>query len=1507
MDLFSSLQRFITFGGKTDLFTNILIPVFAIIVGTVITIISLLQTGLTFHAPSILTLSAAGIIIGVTLLFYLIKTAGEYTIQPIFHQLTGVTLVMCLYLLISAAAVIVSYGVAETVTTQTLLTPIAWPAIWHAVSEGYVIMFGGVLTVMSAIILAAQNRRELSKQYKSIAEIEETFETESKKSLNRIENEIEGLGHIERSETGRLLEAVENGENSMLLGDGGVGKSGILKTVAERLDTPVLFLDATRYPGIQNTADLAEKIEFDDDLYHAITQLSLEAQLGVVIDQLDDIGGTEVQVLTNFIFEIVEKDNVSVIFACRKHDLQTHPEYKQLRNPKEFSIRPDVKRLQRSKAQSHIEELIGSEPSDDLIKVGRNLQYLDVIARLALEDVDLTNISGKATVWDKYRKSLTEEDQPGNDNRRGSRVLQRAIEYATEATEDDSNIFSVPTNQDWADNQLLNRGVIVAANEERGNRRHRFRHPDFQTYLYAWDAVQDGESLGTVTDRLDDRLGKDVFRWMLLLYLQSDTGLKSQFPDIQKTPEQADNTREFLEELLNEDSGLGYYATTAILDEIKTWNAEVNDGLASVVLDKLENRNELYRYFFDDATTDPSWAYTLKDRGAFNAPSLRLIGFLGDLAPEHPDVVSELLASVEEADEQARGMLVSVVQEMPADEAANQTELVLNLITESGLDRDQISYRVIQLMTDLVKKGQPDAGLDLLEELTAPRRSEEGRDPVTKADLYTLNRAFEEVLGILVDQRPSRTIEVLETNLRAVLHLEAELKERDIKQIAGYYMSPIDSSESERLGDQDLLGLLTKTTRKAQELRLDNASTDKCQSVINAYLQDTTLFKRLGLYLLNRYADDLPDLLHRVLRNESYYTEYLTEKDFLQLLSDQFASLDLEIKEDVIQIILSVPIQDSLREAAERRSKEYDDHTANEIFEQRRDEWIYERLWLIRDTLPRTGERVLSELREKYGEPPTDLLSTGGVRMGTVSQESPKSVEELKQMPSEDLIQYCINWEPDDEEGWEETNSGGFREVSRRGLAEAVAEVILDDPSRYAEQFSEFRNADSIYTTELFQSVRKILDNDPQSLQEDFIWSEIFHLCQIIATNQKKWDTEARIASVRLIKAGVVTDAYEYLHESPELQELLLAFLDDPNPSPERDRPPEGHAGHNNPLQVSLNTVRPVALDGLIIYSLKAAKQQSFDGYSNEHVSGFEPVIREQLVSMLEDPSLAIRAIYGQRLHQIWWLDHGFVLDNLESLFPRKQNTENRNRFSATMDTYVAYNKLHPDLYPKLRPYYFHAIDLLDEDGTTEVAKAAEGLAYHVISAYLGEYEDLNDSEGLVTYLYDRNVPELTRQIAWGLWRSGSDNEEIRQEWKKVLRLWEQRLKQVDNIEVYSDEMQWFVEWLPLIEDHASLDDLTELIEQTLPFIASKRRTWETLEEYLSTYAVSRPETVIRIYQNLMNQGTRPYAISFDEETEKILKPALDHPDIKSDALDIAEQFATDGDESAREFLDRNT
>lgn len=1491
------LRDYTTFGGETDFFSGMLLP----IGGIAVTLASfrLATLEFSFSRDHIIGLSVLGILGGLIALVYLLSDAGQYTVEERFHTWTGTAKATVSHLLISGVAVLALYLVLAAAIVDI---PLGLPAPYES-------LFGIAVVVIAAVPLAAANRRHLGQTYPRIAEIEDAFEQETDLSLVNIENEIIGIGHIERSETSRILNAVRDRENAVLVGDGGVGKSGILKKVATCVDTLVLFIDTTRFPGLQSQSELGDRLGIPSGIKQAIHQLRLETSLVVIVDQLDDIGGTEGRVFQEFILTVAAMENVSVVFACREHDLQTRTEYELLRNSDAFTTEAHVARLNRPEVAEYIKDLLGVSPGDELIEVGRNIQYLDAIADLADDDIDLSNISGKAALWDKYRESLEQEDQPGDDDRRGGRVLQQAVKYAREATEDGSNIFTVPTDEQWTDTQLINTGVIVTAQDEPGTRRHRFRHPDFQTYLYAWDAVEDGETIQAVTQRLDDRLGKDVFRWMLALYLRNETTAPKQLPDLAGALATSEYAQEFLEDVFDEEE-IGYYATTVILDEIKTWNASENPALAATVLDKLSDHEELYRYFLDD-TTDTSWVYQLQERGAFKEPDNILIGFLGDLAPNHPEAVSDVLDTIMAADSRSQALVISVLRELPATEAAEHVDLVREFLTEVDQRNDQRTFEAVQLTEELITRGHVDAGLVLLEVLLAPRIfGEEQTRPQSIADLHFLSSTLEDTLEPIVTDAPEQGIELVESQLRAAVECEADLKDRDVDTIAGFYQSPIASAEFDQPGYLHLRGLLTGTLREATELWLDDASAETRREVIQEYLRDITLFRRLGFHLLNRYDESYPELLRQELLNASNYTETWTKSDFFRLLRDSFETLALPEQEQVTEIILSVPPQESLEERAEEWGEHTEDQSVAELRERYIDDWVRERLWLIREHLPQDAADRLAELQEKYDDEPRDLVSDSGIKGGFVSEESPKPVDELAAMDPDDFLHYLVDWEPDEDDlDWEELESGGLREINQRGLAEAAAEVIMREPSRYEAQIPELRKADAIYTRELLGSLREELDEHPEAFEEEFNWTPVFALCEDVAANPNDWDKSARIGVVRLLRTAYSTDTHAYMLDyAATAKDLFFELLDDPDPSPSRDRPPEGHAGHQNPMHVALNAVRPIAVDGLIIYAVRLAKRRKYEGYAEEQESGFEPAVRDQLLAMMEDEALAVRAIFGRRLHYLWYLDHEFVLDNLQTLFPRSQSTKDKNRFMAAWDAYVAANIMHEDLFPRLRPCYFHGIDLHAADENTVTQNAQEGLAHHVLSAYLFDFEGLDQSDSLVTYLYDRDDHELDRQIAWRLWRSGKDNAEIREKWEKVRRLWELRLDQVDDVEAYADEMQWFIEWLPLIEDRVSLEEVEPLLRDSLPFTTQNRRMWQTVESYLAGQAEESPEKAIRLYDELMALESRPKSARFRDETAALLRPGLDvDPETRTIALDIAEQFAEEGEERARGFLDRHT
>ncbi|WP_266080798.1 hypothetical protein [Haladaptatus caseinilyticus] len=1490
--------EYTTFGGELD-FAN------HIVVRGVAAIVLLLLFRFRAIGPQIsrtdwaLGVLAAGFATSIALAFYFLYDASQYTTKKRFRQRTGIILSGLLYLLLTGIGVAVLYVLLNFLRPE----PLEYSIIEAA--AGF-----NVLSI-ATLLMIISNRSALKNRYPSLQTIKSRFSDEADHALNRIQTTIEGIGHIDRPETGRALEQLSNGESVIVTGEGGVGKSGVLARVTDEWDGNTLFIDASAHSTVRNRSELSTELGFDDGIERPIEQVAVLNRILIIVDQLDDIDRETGNVYRDFILDVTNLDNVTVAFGCRDHDLTVRREYEPLDNAKSFTTRLTIGLLRTTDAEEHVQELIGESPSDDLIQIGRKIENLDIIAQLAKDGVDFSGISGEISLWDKFREQLGREDHPNDGTRSGDDIIERLVEYAVDAIEDQSdglNIFTVGTSQDWIDQRLINRGVIEESTDRPGNRKYRFRHLDFQRYLYAWNAVQDNRPIQEVTSRLDERLGKDIFRFMLVLYMQSEGDTADQIGAIPVNSDTADHARQFLEEMLDDETGLGDYTAKTILDEIKTWDISGNDEFASLILDNLQNRDTLYNYFFD-SNTHVSWAEALHDRGDYTDPPNILIGYLRDLAPYHPEIVAEIVRDIQTDDRHSLGLVVTVIRELPFDVAADLVDVVQASVTQTPSDwHDTQATRLLQ---DLIEAGETSAGLDLLDALLQPRQPTDDESnraqPVTH--LYSLESVLNETLDTLVEAEGENAIDVLESRLREAVTIESEIQDKDINAIVGPITTSIAGSDLSNQSSTDLKILLIRTHREALDHWFEqNPAEESHHDLIERYLDDITLFRRLGLYVLKEYRDQYPGPVRIELLDESNYTEVWTKEDFLRLLRDGFTVLSEEDQLRVIEIITDVPTRTSIEEAAEQRSERFDDYTADELAEAEIARWARDRLWLIRDNLTDEHAQYLDQLIDEYGEP-DDVLSLVKTSGGSVSQESPLPEEETREMPPSDLIDYLID-EPFETTGWEERESGtgGLSEVSPRGLAEASIPRILEEATAFQDDIPRLQDAPSTYVSELLRGLQKQIDDDPESVPSDFPWTPFLDLCEAVATNPEDWSESARMNVARLFREAYSTDTIESIHaHNDRIKQILFIQLDDPDPTDEREHPPEGYAGYNDPAHVAINSVRPLALGALLMYSARRANQRGYEGYTEEQESGFEPAVRERIETIMQQESRSTRATIGRWLNTIWSFDHNLVLDNFDTLFPRNQTLRAKNLFSAIWDAYLAYSRPHETLFDHLRPCYLHGIDMLAAGENTAIHGVERGLAAHLLNDYLNEYDERDDRQSLLSYLYDKEEPDLARQVAWQLWRWGEDNDEMRDDWDKVQALWEQRITQVDDADAYAVEFQWFVEWLPLISERTAFEDIAPLIIDTAPFIARERRAWETVESYLEDYAEAHPSLVVEVYAALMNQETRPDWISFTDTTAAILEPGLDDPETRRTALDIAEDYFSDRDDTAEQFLDEHT
>jgi hypothetical protein len=431
------------------------------------------------------------------------------------------------------------------------------------------------------------------------------------------------------------------------------------------------------------------------------------------------------------------------------------------------------------------------------------------------------------------------------------------------------------------------------------------------------------------------------------------------------------------------------------------------------------------------------------------------------------------------------------------------------------------------------------------------------------------------------------------------------------------------------------------------------------------------------------------------------------------------------------------------------------------------------------------------------------------------------------------------------------------------------------------------------------------MDEEPGIIENEVFRENLWDLAEVIISNPNEWPSHARKRVGWLLRDGLGDgELYEFfLEDEDTIRELIFILLDDPDPDIERDRPPEDYAGYNDPSHTALNTVRPVALDALIIYS--------FREWGGDN-AGLNSEIAEEMERMLDDISLGVHSVFGREFVQLWATDETWVREHLPEIFPRSQSRRDIKKFTAAWDSYVAFNKVYSDIFPEIREYYFHAIDLMTEGEHTEIINAEQRMAGHLLFNYLYEYDLEEWSDSLLAYLYDRSDPELARHVAWHLWNHGGEIEEddVYDKWKKTCFLWRERLEQVGDDIAYSDEISWFVEWLEHVEDRVPLDEVCELLRDSDIHIIDSRRAWEATEVYLAHQSNQFPDLAVELFYDLIQEFERLPRRGFSDEVAAVLQPAFHGYDrdteVYQKAFEIAQRYASEGHDEAQRFIDSN-
>lgn len=1312
---------------------------------------------------------------------------------------------------------------------------------------------------------------------------------------------------IHESQIDRIVERLRDRRATTVVGPAGVGKSTVLRTVIRNWEPPepIYFIDARELGRITTRGGLRDEFALHNSLLHVIKRVRDEfGGCMIAFDQLDSVRGRGTdQVLRDVLLDCADLKNVSVLCACRSWDYEERREYRRLRESERFAS-VELSPLDEADSRRVLMEMGVPECdiTEELIDLGTSPLHLSLIASIGSDDsdaeVDYSTMEEDVSLWEQYRESLIHRESDVADTENWD-IVRRTAELARESLRTHDRRVTIERGRD-EDERLVSRGALEYVH----GRQHRFRHEQLEAYFYARDATDQGWfAAQVVNDGIDERVAADALCWMAKIYRTQEPELAAQFV-----------RRALSETAGKERHSLGYYAGIQLVEEIGSWDAEVLDAsIINSFLNALEERSRLATAFYRDLY-NPLWISPLLEQNRFVQPTRPMAHYLERVATEVPEAVERVVHTTESEDELVLGRLLSAIEQLP-DEFARRNATVFASWLRRTAEANHFGGRLVEFTTTLVDDGRAADALPVFEALLQPRTSSptksQSNEPTSNSRFsvrkkaesvvatYLVEDVIEHTMNGFLHQTGTGVIDVLTRNLRLALDFETEVGEMAVEDMTWpREIETITSVRNLNLKEH----LLTALRDSLQQWIEENPSAKDRERIVASYLGGVGVFKRLGLYLLYQNREIYSGLTKRELMTRSNYFESRIQYEFLPLLRDGFSMLSDDDQQRILEIIDDGPDREVLRKRAEDAFPERSDQEHTQNINDFIDRWRLILWWVIRNELPSKYTQKLDKLVDQYDEPNDPTTAHIGSEGGAVERKGPVNEEELAQYAPREVIDLCINWEPDshpDEGEGEEF----LIERTPRGLSEQVSKLIKEQPNAFVSELPRLSQAeDPLYAAACLGALRSATEDG-----QTFDWNPVLKLCEtIVKEGPDEWSVEARKSVCWLLLTTLQEKPGIVIRHANRIEPMLLSLTADPHPLDDAPSPKETKQNRDY-FNETHNAIRPLALLGLASFSLKKADRRDFDGSTAEDRSALAPDVRERIATLFEDPSLSVSAAIGSCLWTLWWLDSTLVESNLDRVFPLGDSQVERQRFGATWNGYIARNRVVEPIFELLRERYFRGVDLLLKEEIDHTPGVKQRLAGHVMGVYINGIEDLSN-DSLVNHFYSVASPDdatqaITTLLSWSDEESSSPESSY---WPFVKDLWQWRLRTVADPTGYSRELTYFIKYLNSMEEEPDLLDVEQLLVSSIPAVVSESSGWDELETYLLKELPEYTEKTIEVYAELVMQDDWPSLRDFDEKSKKLVETALQNEQTYGLGLDIAERIAERQDPTFTEFITKH-
>jgi len=378
--------------------------------------------------------------------------------------------------------------------------------------------------------------------------------------------------------------------------------------------------------------------------------------------------------------------------------------------------------------------------------------------------------------------------------------------------------------------------------------------------------------------------------------------------------------------------------------------------------------------------------------------------------------------------------------------------------------------------------------------------------------------------------------------------------------------------------------------------------------------------------------------------------------------------------------------------------------------------------------------------------------------------------------------------------------------------------------------------------------------------------------------------------------------------------EIIKPLTEDADPTPED----EAIFGGSNmdPVTYSINTTRGEAMHTLVKYALWVRRHFEKQADADRLVSrGFDemPEVREVLDIHLNperDPSLAIRAVYGQGFPHLFLLDPRWAGNNVSRIFPREPGMEALR--DAAWEAYILWCKPYDDVANILAEEYKGAIDRIGSGSSDDRRRADvdKHLAEHLVLLYTRGKLDYDEPGGLLQRFYSKATGEIRKRafefIGADIYKYPVPLQDATVE--RLRQLWIRRMREAtraQSIEEFLPEMIPFGWWFA----SGKFDDVwaMEQLKAVVKLAGKVMLSWRVVER-LAEIAKSRPLDALeclRVMIQADREGLEIYG--WRKHARTLLSTALETSDEKTrrSAEDLVDRLIQRGHLDFRDLLRR--